>query len=299
MSNNKDFVSIIVVSYNHASYLQECLDSILQQTYNNWELIIADDASKDNSQQVIQNWLEQNNIHPRLVFHTDNFGLSFTLNECLVLAKGNFIKLFAADDIMHPQLLEKSMLRFREGPSDLGLVYSNAYIINNDSEIDAERTLIEKERPAPSGWILNHLVEKNFIPALSVMLKKEVFDFVGPYRTDIVTEDYDIWIRASRAFQFSYINEVLSYYRVHQSNVSTNYDFASDVVRLLIKNDKDGDFALRIKKLIMDRYYQKKMTPEILKSYSDFLYKDKWLDFCLSVNIPYKIFRILDKIISN
>lgn len=298
MSSNKDFVSIIVVSYNHASYLQECLDSILQQTYNNWELIIADDASKDSSQQVIQNWLERNNILAKLVFHNANCGLSTTLNECLVLAKGNFVKLFAADDIMHPQLLEKSMLRFREGPSDLGLVYSNAYIIDNSSKINPERTLIEKECPAPSGWILNHLVEKNFIPALSVMLKREVFDYVGPYRTDIVTEDYDIWIRASRAYQFSYINEVLSYYRVHQSNVSTNYDFASDVVRLLIKNDKDGDFAPRVKKLIMDRYYQKNMTPEILKAYNNFFYKDKWLDFCICHNMPYKIFRILDKLIS-
>jgi alpha-1,3-rhamnosyltransferase len=297
MTDNKDLVSIIVVSYNHSAFLIECLDSVLAQSYKNWELIVADDASKDSSQSVIEDWLLKNDMaNVQKVFHTKNVGLCRTLNECLALVKGQYIKLIAADDVMLPVLLQQSINKLTSLDNDYGLVYSNAMIIDEHSIQVESKTLLDPNIEAPSGWVREKLTNGNFVPALSVMMRTEVYDKIGKYAEDIVTEDYDTWLRTSQFFKFAYINEVLSCYRVHSANISAQLDFSSDVIRTLIKNDIDGEFSEKIKKLVMDRYYLKTMKPEIFESYKQFKFNKKWLVFCIENKLPYRLFRILDKL---
>lgn len=296
MQDNKPLVSIIVVSYNHAAFIEECLDSVLAQTYTHWELILADDASKDNSQALMTQWLERNQVKAITNFHTQNTGACTTLNQCLDYCTGAYIKTFAADDVMHPHLLADALAVFEAGDERLGGVFANVAYINEHSE-QLHKTIIPDGAIVPSGWIRKELEERNFIPAPTVLLKKEVYDTIGRYDPNIITEDYDCWLRASVHFQFQYINKVLSYYRVHSHNISHTMDFSSDEIQLLIKNDIEGSSKLNIEKRIRDRYYAHQLNTKIIEDYAQYPYRNKWLSFCLQKSLPYKAFRIIDKLL--
>lgn len=296
MQENKPLVSIIVVSYNHAAFIEECLDSLLAQSYSNWELILADDASKDNSQAIMSEWLERNQVKATTNFHTQNTGACVTLNQCLDYCTGTYIKTFAADDVMHPHLITDALHVFQQGDESLGAVFANAAFINERSE-QLNKTIIPDGTIVPSGWIRKELEERNFIPAPTVLLKKEVYEKIGKYDPNIITEDYDCWLRTSVHFQFQYIDKVLCYYRVHSNNISHVMDFSSDEIQLLIKNDIDGSSKFNIEKRIRDRYYAHQLNAKIIEDYASYPYRNKWLSYCLLKALPYKIFRIIDKLL--
>lgn len=290
-------VSVIVISYNHESFLKECLDSVIGQTYTNWELVIADDASKDGSVSVINDWLNDNKLtNIKTNFHKENLGVCKTLNECIKLSQGKYIKFIAADDVMHTQLLEKAVDFFENNEDDYGIVFSNAQFINEKSILE-NRHILPKDKVVPVGWIREELKETNFVPAPSVVLKKSIYQKIGLYSSDVLIEDYDCWLKASRFFKFHYIDESLVYYRVHSNNVSHQIDFANDSIELLIRNDFQGDFANAINKKIKDFYFLGKINSKVLSSFFHYDYRDKWMAFCIQYKFPYFIFRIVDKFV--
>ncbi|MDI9320107.1 MAG: glycosyltransferase [Phycisphaerales bacterium] len=293
MKENK-LVSIVVICYNHASFIEECLGSVLKQKYTNWELIIADDASTDNSVALIQNWINTTGVNVTTNFHQKNTGVGTVLNECLALSTGNYLKFIAADDVLHPELIEKAVNFFEHASNDYGVVFSNAQYINEKSEVQA-KTIIPQGKTIPTGWIRTALPLSNFIPAPAVVIKKEVYQKIGNYNPDIQIDDYDCWLRASISFQFHYIDEPLVYYRIHGNNISHSIDFSNDMIELLIKNDIEGDFASEIKLKIQDQYYLGKKNIPVMSSYSRYQYRDKWLSFCISNGLPYYMFRVFDK----
>ena len=122
---NFPLVSVICLSYNHEAYVVEALNSVINQTYPNVELLIADDCSTDNSVEVIQNWLEN---HPEVDFLTNekNFGNTKTFNQLAKKAKGEFIIDLAADDILLPNCVENQIKTFQNSKfKNLAIVYGN------------------------------------------------------------------------------------------------------------------------------------------------------------------------------
>jgi len=154
-------ISIICVSYNHSKYIIECLNSVKNQTYNNIELILADDASSDNSVEIFEKWLKENNFPVKKNFHTKNIGLVRTLNECIKLATGKYIKYLSCDDFLHPEFIEKGIKKLEELSDDYGMIFTDCYSINNSSEIvcDSASFWGEKERYNPDPDIF---YEKDF-----------------------------------------------------------------------------------------------------------------------------------------
>lgn len=295
MQANSPTVSVIILSYNHSKFVVECLDSLLHQTFTDWELIVADDASKDSSVTIIEQWLAQNNVKAKCNFHKVNTGVCTVLNECIELCNGTYIKAIAADDMMHPNLLAEVVTAFENGPEDLGVVYTNALFINEHSK-SLEKTILPESPLPPQGWVREQLEESNFVPAPSVALKKKVYDKIGKYDTTIITDDYDCWMRASVYFQFLYINKALVLYRTHQHNISNSIDFSADELKIWIKNDFEGKLKMKIEQKIRDRYYAHKIDNSLVMAYSKYTKPYKWLLFCLKSNMPYYIFRIIDKL---
>src|SRR4051812_48032410 len=105
-------VSVVVVSYNQGEYIRDCLKSIFSQTYTNWELIIADDASTDNSTEVYEQLLEEYKLNATRVFNKANQGLCRTLNKCLSYCSGEYVKLIAAGDWLDENYLGKMVRAF-------------------------------------------------------------------------------------------------------------------------------------------------------------------------------------------
>ena len=219
---NFPLVSIICLSYNHEDYVVEALNSVINQTYPNIELLIADDCSTDNSVEIIQNWLQH---HPKVHFSVNekNLGNTKTFNQLAKKAKGDYIIDLAADDVLLPNCVEKQVSTFRNSNfSNLGIVYGN--LIEIDENGSSLRNYYTEEDHPESGDIYKMVIGRTTkICSVSSMVKKSVFEKLGYYDENLAYEDLDLWIRASREFDFEYINEVLAYKRETPNSLSSHF----------------------------------------------------------------------------
>jgi len=223
---NDCLVTVICLCYNHAEFVEEALNSVINQTYKNIELIIADDYSTDNSVQVIKNWLK---TYPEIAFisNNKNLGNTTTFNKCLKLAKGNYIIDLAADDILLPETIEKQLRGFATSVfKNVGIVYGNMELISNDKRhldfflpVDSHHKRINSQ---PLGDIYIGLLNgNNSMGAVASMVKREVFDTLNGYDENLCYEDYDFWIRASRIFSIDYIDYILIQKRILEDSLGT------------------------------------------------------------------------------
>jgi glycosyltransferase involved in cell wall biosynthesis len=213
-----DLVSIIMPVYNGAPFLERSIKSVLNQTFNNWELIIIDDDSNDNSLQVIQEFLPNKNII--LLSNNSNKGIAATRNVGLKNASGLYIALLDQDDEWLPTKLEKQIQLFKSSSVDYALVYTNTKVQLNNGILINKKINIE---PGPSiQENLIKLFQSNFISSLTVLIKKEYLDEVGFFNEDIRWggDDYELWLRLATKYKFGFINETLTIRHEHGGNFS-------------------------------------------------------------------------------
>lgn len=217
---NFPLVSVICLSYNHQDYVVEALNSVINQTYTNIELLIADDCSSDNSVGVIQDWLKN---HPNVYFlaNEKNLGNTKTFNQLAKKAKGAFIIDLAADDLLLPNCIEKQIVTFQNSKyKNLGIVYGN--LIEIDEKGDFIKNYYTEEDKPKSGDIYKMVVGRvTKICSVSSMIKKTVLEKLQYYDEDLAYEDLDLWLRASRVYDFEYIPEYLVKKRELPTSLST------------------------------------------------------------------------------
>jgi glycosyltransferase involved in cell wall biosynthesis len=209
-------VSAIVICYNHARFVVECLESVKAQHYPNLELIVHDDASRDNSVAVIQAWLARCNIPNRFLRQETNQGVCRSLNHALSQASGKYVSGIAADDVWLPGKLLKQVELMERLPDKVGLVYSDALQMDEEGKLMQE-TFIEAHRrfkAMPEGDIHNTIWEGNFIPAMTTLVRRECYRKTGPYDETLFYEDWDMLLRLSRWFDFVYSPEISAKYRL-------------------------------------------------------------------------------------
>ena len=200
-------VSVIVPCYNYGNYIPEALSSIREQTYANWECIIVDDGSTDNSRQVIETFI-QNDPRFKLI-GVGNSGVSAARNTAVAHSKGAFIFPLDADDKMHPDCLKRCMAEFVKAP-DTRLVYPEVELFG-----------AENCRWNLPAFDYKTMLKYNMVDNGSLFLRKD-FDRVGGYRTNMIygLEDWDFFIallHGCRNEQVIKIKEPLYYYRVNQT----------------------------------------------------------------------------------
>ena len=217
---NFPLVSVICLSYNHEAYVVEALNSVINQTYSNIELLIADDCSSDHSVGVIQDWLQH---HPNVYFlaNEKNLGNTKTFNQLAKKAKGEFIIDLAADDVLLPNCIEKQVTTFQNSKyENLGIVYGN--LIEIDENGNFIRNYYTEEDHPESGNIYKMVIGRTTkICSVSSMVKKSVFEKLGYYDESLAYEDLDLWVRTSRIYEFEYIPELLIKKRILASSLSS------------------------------------------------------------------------------
>lgn len=293
-------IDIVVVSYNHAQFLEECLESIKKQTYDKWNLIIADDASSDNSIEVIDSWLEKNAVPATKIFNSSNKGLCATLNDCLTFCQGKYVKMIAADDFLATDFLLESVKKFEKLEPDYMILYSNAMYVNGHSEPLPSKDYYLKNN-MPNGNVLREIFVTNFIAAPSVLLKREIFEKVGIYNPTTILEDYDLWLRAAiNGYKFSFLNKTLVYYRTHDSNLTLIRKKRINIEKILLKMkyDIDGEYDEVINNdiLLLYKYYKNLEGTGILEAYNTYKGKKERLYKALVKNENYYFYKIISKI---
>lgn len=214
-------VSILCLCYNQATFIRESLDSIKNQSYTNYEILICDDFSKDNSVEIIEQWISENpTLSITFIKHLENKGICKTLNELLSLCKGKYIQMLALDDILLPNKLESHTSILENSSETQVMVFTDAYIIDENSQL-YENTFIPYHfhfLEMKTGNFYDRMSRDNFIPAMSCLLKTEIVKNEGGWDENLTFEDYDMWLRLSKNYDFIYHHEKSCQYRLHSNN---------------------------------------------------------------------------------
>lgn len=214
-------VTVIALCYNHARFLAQCLDSIAAQTCQDFELIVTDDCSRDESAALIAAWLAEHRPQARFIRHERNAGLCATLNEALAAARGEFISMIATDDTWEPDKIARQLAAMRAAPAGTAVVYSDAWQMDEGGTRLAEG-FIEHHRPGfapPSGRIFAQLASANFIPAMATLIRHAALQAAGGYDERLTYEDYDMWLRLAAEWDFLYCPGKLANYRLVATSI--------------------------------------------------------------------------------
>jgi len=249
------FFSIIMSCYNADKYIEHAINSVLNQTYKNWELIIINDGSKDNSLKII-NKFQKRDKKIKAIHLKKNLGQAYARNLGIKISKGKWISILDADDIYSQNKLAVQSGIIRNLSKDYVLIGTSCVLINKKGKRINNRL---HHYPKKTFFLKNNLYRNSkFPPHSSIVYKKSAIKKIGLFDERFKKcEDYDLWLRLSSIGNFTSTNKTYINYRMHDSNTSNlsgRYDFSSEVESLLAR-------VLHISRL-------KKLEKELEKKYS-------------------------------
>lgn len=247
--NDCPLVSICLLTYHHAKYIEDSIRSVLRQTYPHIELLVLDDASPDNTVELITQFeseLEEKNIEFIFIKHSINTGNEpMNVNELIKKASGKYIKLMSGDDILLDDCIA-SLVEFIEH-KNCSVVYSNAYFINDDykygDRFNHEKCL-KNHHEVPMDSMFDRLLKANFVQSTTVLIRRDIYDKYGMNDESLGYSDYDMWLRLAGKEPFGYLDKALLLYRKSEtglSNFSTKSKFMlnyNTTVKILNKHLK-------------------------------------------------------------
>src|SRR4030043_97742 len=208
-------VSVIIPTYNRAQTLAEAIDSVLSQTFKDFELIVVDNYSTDATESVVNAYTDRRIRY----FKNQNNGLvSINRNFGIEKSHGEYIAFLDDDDLWLPEKIARQV-PLLDSNTELGLVYTDCYIIDV-SGTAREKTYFASTKPI-RGSVLSELLRNNSVPLSTVISKREVLDKVGVFNPAYrIAQDYDLWLRIAQYYPIDFIEQPLVKYRLHRESVS-------------------------------------------------------------------------------
>lgn len=232
MMEEKILVSVIVLSYNSENTITDTLDSIYNQTYQEIELIISDDCSKDATKDVVESWLENHNgrfVSVKTNFKERNAGVAINGDEGVRLSTGTWIKCIAADDKLIESCIEKNLKYVYENNSQI--VFSNMHYVRKGETVTKEEDCLRNKLKLFSHLDVSEQYQKllieNPLPAPTAFFSRKLYDSVGGFDRDIcMLEDWPFWIRVTKSgVRIAYNDLYTVVYRMSDNSVSHNDNF--------------------------------------------------------------------------
>ena len=227
MTDSQPLVTVIIASYNHGPYIEQSIQSVLDQTYPNIELLVIDDGSPDDSVERIQRLQAVHGFDFRV---QQNQGLTNTLNGAIARAKGSLIVPFGSDDIMMPDRIAVQVA-YMDGKPEVGICAGNIELIDANGNLFPEK---RQRRDVPFRRLDfddMFLERKPYPPAPTLMIRREALDKVGGFDPSIRLEDLYIELKITPAGYFiDVLNVVMARYRKHATNSYKNHRFMIDSI---------------------------------------------------------------------
>lgn len=244
---NTPLVSVLIPSYNHGKYIHETIQSVLDQTYQNFEIIITDDGSSDNTVEVIRTFQD-----PRVKLHvfSKNKGASIAYKNCLEMARGIYIACLSSDDIWLPEKLEKQVA-FLENNPQYELVFTTAKIIDEDGAPLKDTnhfyySVFEKENRSRHDWLKHFFFEGNCLCHPSVLARRGLYERFQIEEMRLrQLPDFNVWIKICLEKEIYIIQENLLKFRVRANelnasgNTALNHSICSFEMLILLNNYKN------------------------------------------------------------
>lgn len=215
-------VSIIMPAYNASQFISESINSVINQTFTNWELIIIDDGSTDNTREIVQTFVVTDNRIKYL--WQQNGKQSKARNYGISISKGNWIAFLDADDFWLPEKLDRQLRTLLDYKVDFA--FSNGFCLDQETRLTTDYNSVNG---IFSGFELYRIIYKhNYIPILSVIFRRSLINKIGLFDENLLVqgcEDWDYWLRMCKSdTKFLGMDERLFTYRVHKSSTSQNLD---------------------------------------------------------------------------
>lgn len=218
--SQSNFVSILTVTFNHSKYIAECVESVLSQTYDDWEMVIVDDGSTDGTIDIIK---EYNDSKIKIISkgHKGLSGLAEAYNLALAESNGDLVAILEGDDYWPPNKLEKQITSFER--DDVVLSFGMAGWVNNDHKTIG---LYPREMSQYSHWtqkeLLSAFLKENFMTACTVMIRKSALAKIGGFKQifDADYVDYPTWMELFSVGDVRPLEDVLGYWRRHENQTS-------------------------------------------------------------------------------
>lgn len=214
-------ISVVVPSYNHAPYITKCITSIISQDYDNFELIVIDDGSSDESPRLLKKLQKEYGFYLEI---NENQGSSATLSRGFRdIAKGKYFTFCSSDDYWLPGKLKKQV-RFLEENPEYAMVFGKVQVVDELDKPNTERTTSTNNK-LKGGWIFKELINIQFHPPGNGMIRASILKELGYYRGHIWAEDFDMVLRIAINNPIGFIDDYLSAYRVSNNIPSKILNF--------------------------------------------------------------------------
>ena len=255
MIEKNPLVSVIVPCYNHEKYIEECILSIINQTYENIEIIVVDDGSKDKSAEILEQLSKKYNFYFE---RQSNQGVSKTLNKCLSYANSDLVVGISSDDALMPNAVNDFISKYIEVGGNFSAIFGDSFLINDKSQrikINEVKSIANEGDNLVFSTFIDYykyynkellntkyigsyysLLIENYI-SVGIMMKKSALVGIGAWDENLKIEDYDLWLRLSKICKFEYTNTIVSRYRFHENNTIKQYAsvLAEHTAEMLIK----------------------------------------------------------------
>ncbi|MES2767720.1 MAG: glycosyltransferase [Bdellovibrionota bacterium] len=223
-TNTTPLISVVIPVYNGAKYVEQTIQSVLEQSHKDFELLIVNDGSTDSTQAI----LEKYKTNPQVqIFTKTNGGLSSARNLGIQSARGEFISLLDADDLWESTKLEAQVKKIKELDNDFGIIYTDCNYVDTKDQLLPNESEYYHLDTAIKGNVYEKLIVKNQIcgSGSAVLIPKKVFDAVGLFDENLKScEDQDMWLRITKKYPVAYVNQRLVKIRVHPQSMQRNHD---------------------------------------------------------------------------
>lgn len=208
-------VTVVVPVYDQAELLSEALESVANQTFERYEVVVVDDASPRSHESVVASFGPEF----RLVIHDRNRGAGAARNTGIEQANGEYVAFLDADDMWRPEKLRRQCETLERSPSEVGLVYTGFVQYDTQGQAWAHE-------PTAHGDIYADELERDRIyPTSTVMIRRECLDEVGWFDPDLPSrQDYDLWIRVTESYEVAYVDAILVEKREQSGSISMDFD---------------------------------------------------------------------------
>jgi len=238
---NRPLVTVAIPSYNHAKYISQTIQSILDQTFQDFEILIIDDASSDNTLEVVKSFCDS---RIKLTILKKNSGVCKTSNLCIANALGEYIAIIASDDMMEKTKLEKQVSFLQNNPK-YSAVFSGMEVIDENGIKQKKKTkkytkIFEKENRDRFEWLRFFFSNGNCIAAPSMLAKTSALKEVGGFNSSLTqAHDFDLWVKLClKGHEIYIIGEKLLKYRERNYNKNLSSNTKNTRIRLLFDNEK-------------------------------------------------------------
>jgi glycosyltransferase involved in cell wall biosynthesis len=280
-------VSVVIPNYNHARFLTRRIETVLQQTFQDFEVILMDDRSTDASRSILS--LYANNPKVRIEFNTVNSGSAFKQwNKGVGLARGEYVWIAESDDYADVRFLER-LVRVLDSEPETAFVYCRSWRVSADDQLDG---FLDVSLPNSERWSSDHLSNgrddcyEHFIAhclvpnASAVVFRKTIYKRVGGADETLrMCGDWKVWFAMALTGKMAYLSEPLNYYRFHDQSV-----YGRDKSR-----DAEAEETLRIV-----RWMQTQVAfTDLMQARVGMLLEGRWINPLLNANVPFSRKRVI------